>query len=180
MSKNAKSLSIQGEVGGPEEDRTPDLLIANDTTTNDINKLERGCSAPNSGEMGGECTDRAQWSSVSDPGPLSTIPQWNYCKASVYSSSDNNYGEGVRMTRQSDNTWESVLTERPGGARQMNHETAAALGWVMAIGMAVLVGVVVFRFLGRPAKCHRCDARINIRDDPARVCMPCGGMNRRT
>lgn len=64
MHQFRKSLEIQGEVGGPEEDRTPDLLIANDTTIKDINKLPSHCNAINSGKTGGECTNRAQWQSV--------------------------------------------------------------------------------------------------------------------
>lgn len=49
-----------GEVGGPEEDRTPDLFIANDTLVRNINDLRRCSNGVNSVKTGGECTDRAQ------------------------------------------------------------------------------------------------------------------------
>jgi hypothetical protein len=53
-------LKKLGRSGGPEEDRTPDLLIANDTTVRNINDLRRRSSAVNSPITGGECTNRAQ------------------------------------------------------------------------------------------------------------------------
>lgn len=60
MSKNAKSLWIQEEVGGPEEDRTPDLLIANDVEVKNINNLHHCASAVNSPKSQCVCTNRAQ------------------------------------------------------------------------------------------------------------------------
>lgn len=72
MSKKLNFLGYQGEVGGPEEDRTPDLLIANDTTINDINNLDRCCVAINGGKTGGECTERAQVGSVLQERPGAT------------------------------------------------------------------------------------------------------------
>jgi hypothetical protein len=48
------------EVGGPEEDRTPDLFIAKVAATCNINDLRRCNNGVNSVKTGGECTDRAQ------------------------------------------------------------------------------------------------------------------------
>lgn len=53
-------LKLLGESGGPEEDRTPDLFIANDTTVHNIKDLGWCCVAINRGKTGGECTNWAQ------------------------------------------------------------------------------------------------------------------------
>jgi hypothetical protein len=53
-------LKFSDRSGGPEEDRTPDLLIANDTVTREINNLRRCNNVVNSVKTGGECTNRAQ------------------------------------------------------------------------------------------------------------------------
>jgi hypothetical protein len=55
-------LKLWEESGGPEEDRTPDLFIAKDTTVIIINDLGWCCVAINRGKTGGECTNRAQHS----------------------------------------------------------------------------------------------------------------------
>jgi hypothetical protein len=72
-------LNFPSEVGGPEEDRTPDLLIANDTLILDINDLPHCSVVRNRGETGGECTNRAQ-SHQYCFGPVSrrttSKPQW--------------------------------------------------------------------------------------------------------
>lgn len=53
-------LKLLERSGGPEEDRTPDLLIANEATVSNINELDCFCGAINRGKTGGECTNRAQ------------------------------------------------------------------------------------------------------------------------
>lgn len=53
-------LKNGGRSGGPEEDRTPDLLIANDVAASNINYLRHRNNAINSLETGGECTNWAQ------------------------------------------------------------------------------------------------------------------------
>jgi hypothetical protein len=60
MRKNAKLLEYRELSGGPEEDRTPDLLIAKDGIVIDINHLGLRCVAINTPKTGGECTNRAQ------------------------------------------------------------------------------------------------------------------------
>lgn len=60
MDRKNKSLGNQVEVGGPEEDRTPDLLIAKDAVYNHINDLGSRRDAIKSPKPGGECTNRAQ------------------------------------------------------------------------------------------------------------------------
>lgn len=61
MPKNAKLLKTLDLSGGPEEDRTPDLLIAKDGIVISINNLRLRCVAINTPKTGGECTNRAQW-----------------------------------------------------------------------------------------------------------------------
>lgn len=53
-------LKKPGGSGGPEEDRTPDLFIANDGVTRTINSLRCCCSAVNRPKAGGKSTNRAQ------------------------------------------------------------------------------------------------------------------------
>jgi hypothetical protein len=60
MSKKRNYLVLKGLSGGPEEDRTPDLLIAKDTIVRVINRLGICCRAINRPKTGGECTNWAQ------------------------------------------------------------------------------------------------------------------------
>lgn len=53
-------LNFTGEVGGPEEDRTPDLLIAKVAAVRNINDLRRRSNVENSPKQGGESTNWAQ------------------------------------------------------------------------------------------------------------------------
>jgi hypothetical protein len=53
-------LKNLGRSGGPEEDRTPDLFIANDTLNRYINDLRHRNNVVKSPKTGGGCTNRAQ------------------------------------------------------------------------------------------------------------------------
>jgi hypothetical protein len=53
-------LKFTWKIGGAEEDRTPDLLIANETTVSIISGLRSCCAAISSWKLGGECTNWAQ------------------------------------------------------------------------------------------------------------------------
>lgn len=121
MSRKRDSLLNQVLSGGPEEDRTPDLLIANDIYDRDINHLSPCCDAKNSGISGGVSTERAQVSARFSP-----------------------YTERVTEC-----TSASVLCERPTDHRQPVDTTV--LCWALALGIALLIAMGTWTWLERKA-----------------------------